>query len=198
MVRNAYTLDPAFDDDLALVGHQLNPSRGEVLWYRVGAYLTTAVVVSAIWFLKIAPEDKSPNSLMVEPATAALESFVQPATDMPTLSAQVGFTVHMPDLKKLGIETVAVGESEFIGHPAAVAEYQQGNAVYLMYSFRDSHNLLCEMRQVDSADHKFYVTSGGAVSVVAWQDKTSGYHALAAKTTEQELLALAVVVDKLS
>ena len=198
MIRNTNTYNASLDDELAFFAPQFNPNRVEVFWLRIGAYASTTVALAAIWFLKIAPDDRSPHTLMVQPAEETLATFIQPATDMSSLSAQVGFQVQVPDLKCLGIQMTMVGESEFGGQHAAVMQYQHGNAVYLLYAFSDGKHLIPEMRLVRSGGRQYFVTSEDAVSVVAWRDGQHGYHALAARSTEQELLALAVAVDKAS
>jgi len=110
---------------------------------------------------------------------------------MTSLSQQVGFQVSVPNLKRLGVDVTTIGESEFGGQPAAVMQYEHGSYTFLLYSFNKSGKLIRQMKQVDNGSHHFYVTSGGAVSVVVWKDRYTGYHALAAKSTEQDLLELA-------
>ena len=181
----------AQEEQFCLYGTEAKTDRVHVTRYRLGSSLFTAAVAAAIWFYVIAPDDKSPNTLMVEPATELLSTFVQPAADMPTLSKDVGFTVKVPNLGKIGVEVTTVGESNFVGRPAAVVQYHKGYSTFLMYSFNHSTNLFGKMRKVNAVNHNFYITSGGEVSVVAWKDNTEGYKAIAAKLTEEDLLALA-------
>jgi hypothetical protein len=47
------------------------------------------------------------------------------------------------------------------------------------------------MRQIRAGKNLFYVSSAGAVSVIAWKGRRDGYCALAAKATERDLITLA-------
>ena len=186
------------DEQLSFIGTQVKTNRDRPSWYHIVLTSLTALFVAGIWFFKIAPDEKSPNTLMVQPAAELLASFVQPTADMPMLNKNVGFRVDVPDLKKLGVEFTTVGETDFGGQHAAVMQYQYGYSMFLLYSFSQASNLFKEMRQVESGNRKFFVTSGGEVSVVAWQDRCSGYHAIAAKSTESQLLSLAESVAQLA
>jgi len=190
-----HTFDALTDEQLSIIGTQVKPDHAGFPWFRVGSMISTLILASAIWFLKIAPDEKSPNTLMVEPATELLSSFVQPAADVSSISKDLGYQVDVPDLKSLGVDVTTVGESDFGGHRAAVMQYEHGYSVFLLYSFSETSKVLDAMRLVDSGAHQFYVASGGAVSVAVWKSKP-GYHALASKTTEPEILALAQKVAK--
>ena len=169
--------------------------RGEAFWLKVGSYLATGVVIATIWFLRVAPDEKSPNKLMVEPAAELLSSFVQPAVNMQTLSEQIGFNVRIPNLKPIGADMKTVGEAEFGGRPAAVIQFEHNQAPYLLYTYTASEQPFADMRKVVAGGQEFFVTSGGDVSVVAWKDAGSCYHALAAKLSEDNLVRMAVEVD---
>ena len=191
------TYDYLTDEQLSFIGTQIKPNNDRPSWYHIVLTCLTGLCVAGIWFFKIAPDEKSPNTMMIEPAAELLSSFVQPATDMPALNRNVGFRVDVPDLKRLGVEFTTVGESDFGGQHAAVIQYQYGYSMFLLYSFSQASKLFTEMRHVDSGSKEFYVTSGGAVSVVAWKDRLSGFHAIAAKSSETELLALAESVSSI-
>jgi hypothetical protein len=193
-----HTYEDFSDDQLMVLGTRVAPGKADGTWFRAGSSVLTIAAVAAIWFYKIAPDDKTPNTMMVEPATELLSSFVQPAPDVTWLSKDLGFKVDVPDLKRLGVESKTVGEAEFGGQHAAVMQYQGRSTDFLLYSFSGSTKLIDQMRYVASGDRQFYVTSGGEVSVVVWKDRCSGYHALAAKLTEQDLLALAANVAVLA
>ena len=192
------TYDYITDDQLTLIGTQITARNDRLSWYHILLTSLTALFVAGIWFFKIAPDEKSPNTMMVQPAAELLASFVQPAADMPMLYKNVGFKVDVPDLKRLGVEFTTVGESDFGGQHAAVIQYQYGYSMFLLYSFSHAPQLFKDMRQVDSGSRKFFVTSGGEVSVVAWKDRCSGYHAIAAKSTETQLLSLAESVASMA
>lgn len=192
------TYDYLTDDQLSFIGTQVKARQDRPSWYHIVLTSLTALFVAGIWFFKIAPDEKSPNTMMVQPAAELLSSFVQPAADMSMLYRNVGFRVDVPDLKKLGVEFTTVGESNFGGQHAAVIQYQYGYSMFLLYSFSQAPQLFNDMRQVESGNHKFFVTSGGEVSVVAWKDRCSGYHAIAAKSTETQLLSLAESVASLA
>jgi len=52
------------------------------------------------------------------------------------------------------------------------------------------------MRRIVAGKNQFYISSGGAVSVIAWKDRHSGYFALAAKATEKDIANLAGKIVK--
>jgi len=197
LIEMTHTYEALTDEQLSAIGTQLKPRIDHASWFKLGTSILTVVAVAAIWHFEIAPDEKSPNSLMVQPATELLSSFVQPAPDLQWLSHDLGFKVNVPDLQRLGGEMTTYGESVFCGQPAAVVEYKKGFSDILLYSFSQNSKLLDGMRRVDSGRQHFYVSSGGAVSVVVWEGKTSGFHALAAKLTENDLLALAEDVARI-
>ena len=183
-------LEPEVDDPKVVV-QRLEIKRHEVWWYKQGAFITTGIVAAAIWFVMIGPKEISPKTEMIEPATNVLSTGVKPAKDLNTVSKDLNFKVVPPDLKQLGGKLIQVGKSEFGGKPAATMQYQYGKSVLILYRFIEPIKLLDEMKQVHAGPNLFYLSSGGAVSVIAWKDHHSGYYALAAKATEKDLLSLA-------
>jgi len=198
VVRMTNIINGLTDEQLSVVGTQYKPNEGQLGWLPLIGTSLTILAAAAIWTYRIEPDDKSPNTLMVEPADELLSSFVQPAPDVMSLSRDLGFKVMVPDLTRLGASLTTVGESQFGGRPAAVVEYKLGYGDYLLYSFSQNSNLLKQMRKVDCSTCSFYVTSGGSVSVVVWKDRVLGYRALAAKVTEQDLLKLAENVARIA
>ena len=198
MIRTTHAYDPHVDGHLTFISQYDEPAKITVPWFHVGSYGLTLLVAAALWIFFIAPDEKSPRKLMVQPATEELSTFIQPTVDIPSLSGDVGFNVHVPNLKRLGVELKAVGESDFGGQHAAVMQYQYGGSEILLYSFSKTGDLLRKMRHVVSEQRHFYVTSDGAVSVVAWQGQDAGFHALAAKSTESDLVDLASNVASVS
>jgi hypothetical protein len=63
--------------------------------------------------------------------------------------------------------------------------------VLLLYKFDQASDQFKEMKQVHAGKNLFYLSSAGAVSVISWKDRRSGYYALAAKATEKDLVGLA-------
>ena len=173
---------------------QLSPSRAEIIWFRGGSQVIAVLVVVAIWFFRIAPEEKSPATLMVKPATAILDAGIGHTMDVGELSGRLGFNVEVPHLEPLGAQFASMGQSEFGGQDAAVMQYQYGQSIVLLYSFNDRSRLFSDMKQIDPGENPLYLTSDGAVSVVAWQDRSSVFHALAAKSTEEDIIALARLI----
>ncbi len=186
------------DSDLAFIAPQLQPKQSESHWIRIGSALAAGAIFAGIWFYKIAPDDQSPAKLLVEPAEDVLSSFVQPAVSMSSLSKDVGFQVSVPNLKAIGANLKTVGESDFAGHRAAVMQFEHNGYQFLMYSVRSAGALLSQMRSVSSPHGPLFVVSSGAVSVVAWNDPKAGCRAIAAQSTEQDLIALAIKVSEAS
>jgi hypothetical protein len=175
----------------AIIAKQLEPKRGEVWWYRQGAYLATAIVAVAIWFVMIGPKERSPKADMVEPATDVLTTGVKKPEDSSALSKELHFKVLPPDLKQLGGKLNRVSKAEFGGQQAAVFDYQYGKSEFLLYRFIEPSNEFKDMKKVHAAKNLFYISSSGPTTVVAWKDRRSGYYALAAKATEKDLITLA-------
>jgi len=193
---NSGTYSSLSESDFALIAPQLDANKADIGWIRIGATVASGILMAGIWFWKIAPDDKSPGKLLVEPVEDVLTTFLQPATSMADLSKDVGFAVQVPDLKSMGATLKNVGESDFAGHRAAVMQFEQSGYVFLMYSVHDTGNLLPQMRHVNGSHRPFFVTSSGSVSVVAWVDPHTGYRAIAAKSTEQDLLSLASKISE--
>ncbi len=178
------------DDQREVLARHLEPKLHEVWWYKQGAYVTTAIVAVVLWFLVIGPKIATPKTDMVDPATTALAQGLKPK-DPKSLSNELHIKVAPPDLRQLGGKLTRIGTDEFGGQQAAVYQYQYGKSVLLLYYFREASKQFKEMKEVRTAKTLFFVSSGGAVSVIAWQDRRSGFYALAAKATEKDLVTLA-------
>ena len=182
------------DDEPALIAEQHAPQKGEVWWYRQGAYLATGIVAIALWFTMIGPKEFSPKTEMIEPATDALSTGVPTVQDLGSISKSLKFSVKPPDLRQLGGKLVRAGTTSFGGQKTAIFQYQYGRSEFLLYVFEKPSKLFKDMKKVQSEKNLFYVSSGGAVSVVAWKDRRVGYYSLAAKATEKDLVTLAAKV----
>ena len=187
----AYTYYAFIEDDLADISSQPASAWTVEIWLRIGATLMTSVIALVVWFAVILRTEQTPYTLMVKPAAETLESGVSSSKDLTTISNELSFQVDALDLKRIGGDLTAVGKSEFGGQHAAVMQYQYGDSIILVYTFGHKTKVFQDMTQLDVPDNHFYLTSGGAVSVVAWKDKESGYRAIAAKATEKDILALA-------
>lgn len=181
-------------DEPAIIAQQHEPQRGEVWWYRQGAYITTAVVAFVLWFTLIGPKEFSPKTEMVDPAADALNTGVPSVQDLGSISKTMGFFVKPPDLRQVGGKLTRAGTTSFGGQKAAVFQYQYGKSEFLLYVFAKPSKLFKDMKKAQVGKNLFYVSSGGAVSVVAWKDRRFGYYSLAAKATEKDLVTLATKV----
>jgi len=179
------------DDHPGAFAKDLELKRHEVWWYRQGAYVATAIVAATVWFIMIGPKEVTPKTEMIEPATSTLTAGLNQTKDVASVSKDLQFSIVAPDLKQLGGKLTKVGKSEFGGQQAAVLQYQYGKSVFLLYRFLQPSKQFNQMKQVQAGKNLFYVSSAGAVSVIAWKDRKSGYYALASKATEKDLLALA-------
>jgi hypothetical protein len=182
------------DDEPALIAQQHEPQRGEVWWYRQGAFITTGIVAVALWFTLIGPKEFSPKTEMVDPAADALNTGVPSVQDLGSISKTLQFTVKPPDLRQLGGKLTRAGTTSFGGQKSAVFQYQYGKSEFLLYVFDKPSKLFKDMKKTQAGKNLFYVSSGGAVSVVAWKDRRFGYYSLAAKATEKDLVNLAAKV----
>lgn len=179
------------DDHPTSYARHLEPKGHEVWWYKQGVYMATGLMAVVLWFTMIGPKISTPKTEMIDPATDVLTAGLSHPADVATVSKDLKFKVTPPDLKQLGAKLTKVGKSEFGGQEAAVLQYQYGKSVLLLYSFNQESKLFKEMKQVHAGKNLFYLSSGGAVSVISWKDRRSGYYALAAKATEKDLVNLA-------
>ncbi len=184
------------DENQGSLVEGLTPEPAEVWWYRRGAYLVTAILILLLWFIVIGPRKSTPMTDIVDPVTRTLESGVKEPKDLKAVSKELGFPVVAPDLRQLGGKLIRAGTGEFGGEPSAVMQYQYGRSVFLLYRFQQRAGQIEEMRMHRIGKDPFYVASGGAVSVVAWKDRRTGYYAVAAKATEKDLLGLAIKMFK--
>lgn len=173
------------------VAQQLEPKRHEVWWYRQGAYIGAGLMAAAVWFIAIGPKIATPKTEMVDPAATILETGIKQAADQNAISKELGLKVAPPDLRQLGGKLTKVGKAEFGGAQAAVMQYQYGKSVFLLYYFAQPSKQYKDMSLVHAGKNQFYLSSAGAVSVISWKDRRSGYYALVAKATEKDLVALA-------
>ena len=189
-----YPYELAREDSAVRVIAELAPNQSELWWRTKGAKIVAVLAILAIWYFIFGVKDSSPETLIVKPASIALETGIQSDADVAKLSDDLGFKVEVPNLSQLGVELSSVSQAKFDGQPAAVMQYQYGNSRVLLYSFSDQSPLFREMKQVDLTSVPLYLASSGAVSVVAWQDRSACFHALAAKSTEENMLHLARMV----
>ena len=189
-----YPYELAREDASVSVFADLAPNRSEVWWRTKGAKLAGVIAILGIWYFIFGVQDSSPEALIVKPASLVLETGIKSESDVAKLSDDLGFKVEVPNLSQLGVELSSIGHANFGGQPAAVMQYQYGDSRILLYSFGDETPLFNQMREVDMTSIPLFLTSSGAVSVVAWQDRSACFHALVAKSSEENMLNLARMV----
>ena len=183
--------EPLEEDHAIVYASHLAPKEHEVWWYRQGVYVATAIAAVVIWFVMIGPKVATAKTEMIDPATETLSTGLKRTADLTTLSKELKYRVIAPDLRQLGAKLTRIGKDQFAGQPAAVLQYQYGKSVLLLYRFNRASKQFRDMKQVRAGKSLFYLSSGGAVSVISWKDRRAGYYALAAKATEKDLVALA-------
>ena len=161
-----------------------------IWWAHKGAWLLGILVMAIVWYVMILPNEVTPKTQMVDPATEVLDGGISNPQNLKALSRQLKMPIKSPDLRQIGGKLVKSSAAVFGGVQAAVMQFQYGKSVFLLYRFQEPSKLLKDMRRFEDKGNLYYYASGGSVAVVVWKDKQIGFNALAAKSTEADLLAL--------
>ena len=187
----AQPLDP---EDIAIHDAILDSNSMDarsVFMFRVGTATLSAILLAAMMILTVGRREYSPRTEMVLPATTFLDKGVHELKDLKTISTELKTPVLVPDLRQLGIKLSRMTSTDFGGVHAALMECSYGKSVVLIYRFVNPSGLMPQMKMSKGKTNTFYYDSDQSVSVVAWKDKKLGFYAIAAKSTEKDLLGLA-------
>ena len=187
----AQPLDP---EDIAIHEAIFESSQMEARalgWFRIGSAALSAVLLGGVMILTVGRKEYSPRTEMVDPAMTFLDKGVHETKDLKTISTELKSPVAIPDLRQLGLKLSRMTSTEFGGVHAALMECSYGKSVVLIYRFLKPSGLMPQMKVSKGKTSTFYYDSDQSVSVVAWKDKKLGFYAIAANSTEKDLLGLA-------